>query len=327
MQDKRRGIHIGSMALGLLSALAMAVSAGAQSFPSRPIEVVAHTSAGSGTDLFARTISDIMTKEKIITQPFTISNRVGGAGAIAYNYVKGKRGDPHVLLTIGTGTFLSAVVRPETELNLTHFTPLALFALDPQAVAVRAESKIKTFKDRVETLKREPNSMSAAVTSAVGTGRYALYLIERETNSKFKVVTFKGGADAVLATLGGHVEVTTENLSEMLSLYESKKMRVLALTGEQRFARAPEIPTLKELGYNIIAATGRGFAMPAGVPKESATVMETALKRAHDTPAYKEFSERNIFEDRWMGSAEFTDYLNKRLADQQTFLKSMGALK
>jgi putative tricarboxylic transport membrane protein len=327
MQDYRRRIPVSALIAGALSALTLSGFASAQPFPTRQIEVVAHTSAGSGTDLFARTISDILTKEKIITQPFTISNRVGGAGAIAYNYIKGKRGDPHVLLTIGTGTFLSAMVRPETELNLSHFTPLALFALDPQAVAVRAESKIRTFKDLVDTLKRDPNSMSAAVTSAVGTGRYALYLIERETSSKFKVVTFKGGADAVLATLGGHVEVTTENLSEMLSLYESKKMRVLALTGEQRFAKAPEIPTLKELGYNIIAATGRGFAMPAGVPKEAAAAMETALKRVHDTPAYKEFSERNIFEDRWMGSAEFADYLNKRLADQQSFLKAMGALK
>ena len=67
--------------------------------------------------------------------------------------------------------------------------------------------------------------------------------------------------------------------------------------------------------------------MPAGVPKEAVSAMETALKRAHDTPAYKEFSERNIFEDRWMGSADFADYLNKRLADQQVFLKAMGALK
>lgn len=322
-----QGSRVASLVAGVLGALAFAGPAQAQSFPSRPIEVVAHTSAGSGTDIFARTVSDLMAKEKIFNQPFTISNRTGGAGAIAYNYIKSKRGDPHVLLTIGTGTFLSAVVRPETGLTLADFTPIALFAQDPQAVAVRAESKIKTFKDLVETLKREPNTMSAAVTSAVGTGRYALYLIERETNSKFKVVTFKGGSDAVLATLGGHVEVTTENLSEMLSLYESKKMRVLAVTGERRFARAPEIPTLKELGYNIIAATGRGFAMPAGVPKESAAAMEAALKRTHDTPAYKEFSERNIFEDRWMGSAEFTDYLNKRLADQSAFLKSMGVLK
>ena len=193
MQDRRRGIQIGSLVAGVLSAFAISATVDAQSFPSRPIEVVAHTSAGSGTTSSPHDQRHL-TKEKIFTQPFTISNRTGGAGAIAYNY-QSKRGDPHVLLTIGTGTFLSAVVRPETELNLGHFTPLALFALDPQAVAVRAESKIKTFKDLVETLKREPNSMSAAVTSAVGTGRYALYLIERETNSKFKVVTFKGGAE------------------------------------------------------------------------------------------------------------------------------------
>ena len=111
-----------------------------------------------------------------------------------------------------------------------------------------------------------------------------LYLFERDTGAKFRIVSFKGGGDAVLATLGGHVEMTAENLSEMLPLYETKKMRVLAVTGERRFARAPEVPTLKELGFNIVAATGRGFAMPAGVPKEAAATMEAALKRVHDSP-------------------------------------------
>ena len=166
------------------------------------------------------------------------------------------------------------------------------------------------------------------LTSAVGIGRQVLYLIERERKgATFRIVSFKGGGDAVLATLGGHVEVTAENLSEMLPLYESKKMRVLAVTGERRFARAPEVPTLKELGVNIIAATGRGFAMPAGVPREAAAAMEAALKRVHDSPAYKEYSERNIFEDKYMGSAEFAQYLAVKRLENEEFLKVIGVLK
>jgi len=131
----------------------------------------------------------------------------------------------------------------------------------------------------------------------------------------------------VLATLGGHVELTTENMSEMMSLVEAKKMRVLAVTGKRRFKNAPEIPTLKELGYNVVIATGRGFVMPAGVPKEAAGAMESALKHAHDTPAYKESADRNMFEDKYLGSADFTRYLLKSQDELAEFLKAVGLLK
>ncbi len=299
----------------------------AQTFPARPIEFVAHTSPGSGTDLFGRSISNLLEKEKLLSQPITHSNRTGGLGAVAFNYIKSKRGDPHVVLTVATGSILNAASRPELDLPLSTYTPLAFFAQDPQAIAVRVASASRTIAELIEAAKREPTGLTVGLTSAVGVGRQVLYLIERETSAKFRIVSFKGGGDAVLATLGGHVEVTAENLSEMLPLYETKKMRVLAVTGERRFARAPEVPTLKELGFNIVAATGRGFAMPAGVPKEAAAAMEAALKRVHDSAAYKEYSERNIFEDNYLGSADFGKYLAARRVEVAEFLKTIGVLK
>jgi putative tricarboxylic transport membrane protein len=116
-------------------------------------------------------------------------------------------------------------------------------------------------------------------------------------------------------------------MSEMMPLVESKKMRVLAVTGERRFKQAPDIPTLKELGYNIVVATGRGFAMPPGVPKEAAATMEAVLKRVHDSAAYREYAERNMFEDAYLGSAEFARDLVRQRAEHIEFLKSIGIVK
>jgi putative tricarboxylic transport membrane protein len=299
----------------------------AESFPTRPIEFVAHTSPGGGTDLFARAISDMLAKEKVFSQPFVIGNRTGGSGTIALNYIKGKRGDPHHVLTVATGTFMSATARPSLNLGIEHFTPIALFAQDPQAIAVRAESKFKSFKDIIETAKREPNTITAAIASATGTGRIALYLIERETGAKFKYVSFKSGGDAILSVLGGHVDITPENMSEMLPLVDAKKMRVLAVTGERRFKQAPDVATLKEQGYNIIAATGRGFAMPAGVPKEAAAAMEAGLKRVHDSAAYQAYSDKNMFEDKWLGQEDFRKYLVQGRDEIGAFLKHIGLMK
>jgi putative tricarboxylic transport membrane protein len=315
--------------IGMLCAVTViAGAARAQTYPSRSIEFVAQASPGGGTDLFSRNITDLLTRQKSFSQPLINTNRVGGGGAVAYNYIKSKRGDPHVIQTVATVGVLSAAVRPELELPLDIFTPLAMFATDPQVIAVRVESKLNTLNELVEAAKREAGSISVSLSGAgTGAGRLTFHLIERATGTKFKYVTFKGGGEAVLATLGGHVEITCENMSEMLPLVESKKMRVLAVAGERRFVQAPDIPTAKELGYNIIAASGRGFAMPAAVPKEAAAAMEAALKRVYDSQAYKEYSYRNMFDNNYLDSAGFGKYLAENRVVQEEFLRAIGVVK
>ncbi|MGE5523417.1 MAG: tripartite tricarboxylate transporter substrate binding protein, partial [Rhodospirillaceae bacterium] len=308
-------------------AAAWGVAAYGQSFPTKPLELVVHTSPGGGTDVFARAVADIITKEKLLSQPVTVSNRSGGSGAVAYNYIKSKRGDPHVILTVASGTFLTAAARPEQGYGLEHFTPLAFLAMDAQAVAVQAESKYGTMQDLIEAGKREPNQIAASVASATGTGRLLLYLIERETGAKFKFVPFKSGADAAMSVLGGHVPFTTENLSEMFPQVEAKKMRVLAVTGEKRLPAVPDAPTLKELGYKIVVGTGRGFALPAGVPKEAVTVMENVMQRVHASPMWREFAARMMYEDTYMNSVDFAQYLQVKRNEMVDFLQSVGLMQ
>jgi putative tricarboxylic transport membrane protein len=297
----------------------------AQAYPSKPIEWISHTSAGSGTDLWNRNVSGMLEREKILNVPFIHSNRVGGNGVIAYQYLKSKKGDPYVVMAMAVSVILTQSILPDTGLALDSITPIIRMAQDPQVVAVRTESKFKTYKELI-TAARD-GSVVAGITGPTGSGRIALYYIERDTGAKFKYVTFKGGGDAVLATLGGHVEVTTENMSEMLPLVEAGKMRILAVTGERRFKQAPDVPTLKELGYKTVVATGRGFGMAPGVPKEAAAIMENALKRVYDSQAYKDYADRNMFEDAYLNSADFAKALVVQRADQLEFLKAVGIVK
>ena len=297
----------------------------AQPYPSRPIEFNVHTAPGGGTDLFARTVTDILIKEKAFPQPIIVSNRPGGSGAIAFNHVKSKRGDPHVVLTMATGSFLTATVRKELDLGLEHFTPLASFAIDPQVIAVAADSKFKTVKELLDAGRKEPNAITASITSATGTARLLLYIIERETGAKFKYVSFKSGSEATTAVAGGHTQFTPENLSEMLGLVEGKKLRVLAVTGDKRLPAVPDAPTMKELGYKVVVGTGRGFVMPAGVPKEAHAAMEAALKRVYDSAAWKDFAKRNNFEDNWQGSAEWGKSLVRQQAEMVEFMAHISA--
>lgn len=301
-----------------------AAAASAQGYPTKSIEFVVHTAPGGGTDLFARVVTDILQKEKLLPQPLLVANRTGGGGAVAFNHIKNRRGDPYSVLTVATGSLLTNAARTELGLGLGNYTPLAFFALDPQAVMVVADSKFATFKDLIEAARRQPDTIVCAVTSPGGSGRLALYMIEKATGTKFRFVSFKGGGDAVLAVLGGHVQFTTENVSEAFASIEAKQMRVLGMTTERRLAQMPDIPTLAELGTPVQVGTGRGFAMPAGVPKEAAAVMETALEKAHKSKAWQEFAHKNVFENRWMNSAQFAAYLAQRQQEMQDFLQSIG---
>jgi len=328
MNQTRTGSRVVSSLVGMFCAVSLvATFAQAQTYPSKTIEFNAQSSPGGGTDLFMRNVTELLTKEKLLSQPIITSNRTGGSGVVAYNYIKSKRGDPHVIMTMATGGILNAASRPELDLPLSIFTPLAMFATDPQVVAVRAESKFQTFKELVEAAKREPGTIAVGITGPTGAARLAFHLIEGATGAKFKYVSFKGGGEAVLSTLGGHVETTGENMSEMLPLVESKKMRVLAVAGERRFAQAPDIPTAKELGFNIIAAQGRGFAMPGDVPKEAAATMEGALKKVYDSKAYKEYSYKNMFDNNYLDSTQFAKYLAVHRLVQEEFLKAIGVVK
>ena len=308
----------------LATVMAAGPRASAQSFPSRPLELVVHTAPGGGTDIIARVVAEILTREKLVSQPVNVVNRAGGGGAIAYTYIKSKRGDPHTIMTVASMALLSQTVRPELGLGLDTYTPLAFLAQDPQAVMVSADSPYRTFKDLIDAARREPATLVASITSPGGTGRLLVWLIERETGARFKTVSFKSGADAILQVMGGHTHVSTENVSEGYAAVESKKLRVLAVSSAQRLPIVPDAPTLRELGYNIHVGTGRGFVMPAAVPKEAAAQMEAALERVYKSAAWKEHAERNMYESIWMGSAEYGRHLAERRVVVLDFLQSIG---
>lgn len=300
-------------------------AAHAQSYPTRPIELISPTSAGSGTDIYARALADIVRKEKLLPHGFVVQNRTGGGGVIAYNYFRTKRGDPYSMLA-ATGTIAIMAVRPDVSIGLENYTPLALFAVDPQAIMVGADQPYKTVRDLVEAARKAPDTIVCAITSPLGSGRFVIHMLEKlAPGAKFKFVTFKGGGEAVLSVAGGHTHFTTENLSEGLALIEGKKLRALALTSLKRMPQLPDLPTVTEAGYKIDAGTLRGFVFPAGVPAETVKIMESVLERAHASQAWKDHAARHFYEDRYLRSADYIRLLKQRIEEYRDFFAEIGA--
>lgn len=326
MRSKDFRNAVTAVGLGICAALATTPLL-AQPYPNKPVELIVTTSVGSGGDVVSRVVAEIIRKEKLLPQLITVNNRVGGASIIGYNYFKTRRGDPYSMMST-TGTILLMAYRADVAIGLENYTPLALFAIDPQTIMVRADSPFKTFKDLMEAVRKEPDTLVGATTSSTGTGRQVMHLMEKHVpGSRIKFVTFKGGGEAVISVAGGHTTFTTENLSEGLSFVETGKLRVLGITSDKRLPQAPDVPTLQELGYPIVLGTLRGFSMTAGVPKEAVVTMETALKKAHDSAEWKEVARRNVFQNVFMGSADFTAYLHKRFPEYKEYYDAIGLNK
>ena len=277
----------------VLSALAVLVAAPlhpvfAQSYPSKPIELVVHTAPGGGSDLVARTVAEVVARDKLLPQILIVQNRSGGSGAIAQSYVAGKRGDPYTLLSAAVSVLLSVPIRTGMDVGLDKFHQLGMIGLDLNALTVREDSSYRTVQDLVNAAKTKPKSINVAIGSTGATAHYFVYHIERLTGARFNIVSFKSGPDAAMAVLGGHVHATSENLADVLPQVESKKMLLLGIPAEKRLAGLPNVPTMKEQGLDLHIGAGRGFAAPAGIPRDAAVLLEQIVAKVHKSAGWRE---------------------------------------
>jgi putative tricarboxylic transport membrane protein len=299
----------------------------AQTFPSKPIELVSPTGAGGGSDLVARMVAEIVAKERLLPQPMVVVNKPGGGGAIGISYAAGRRGDPYTIV-LATNQLLTVPVRTGLDVGLDKFQPLGAIGIDLNSIAVREDSPYRTIKDFLAAAKANPKTISVSITSAGGSAHGLVHRLEKLSGAKFNSVSFKSGIDAVTAVLGGHLHATAENLGEVMPHVETKKLRLLGIPATKRLAGLPDVPTLKEQGFDVSAGSLRGFAAPAGIPRDAVKVLEDAFAKVHKSSTWRDYMARNMYEDLYMNAEELRRYLASQQADMTQFLTEMGlALK
>jgi putative tricarboxylic transport membrane protein len=324
---EKKGMNARWLVFLLVLAAAWAHPCAAQPYPSRVIELVSPTGPGGGSDLVARAVAEIVAKDRLLPQAIVIQNRAGGGGAVGQTYVAGKRGDPYTLLLAGT-SLLTVPIRTGLEVGLDKFQPLGMIGVDLNSLAVREDSPYRSARDFLNAARAAPKSINIAITFPGGTAHNLMHQLEKLTGARFNVVSFKSGAEAVTAVLGGHVHATAENLGEIMPHVETKKLRLLGVPAGKRLAGLPDVPTLKEQGYDAQSGAFRGFVAPAGIPRDAVAVLESTLAKVHKHPAWRDYMARNMYEDVYMNADEFGRYLAARQADTNQFLTEIGlALK
>jgi tripartite-type tricarboxylate transporter receptor subunit TctC len=253
-------------------------------YPEKPITCIVNQPAGGTTDIAARAMADLASK--ILGQPMVVINKEGGTGSVGLASLKKEKPDGYTICTVGGGTFISQHQRQLPFDLQKDFTPIMQFAEFPTPVLVGGDAPWKTFKELVEYAKKNPGKIRYGTSGSGSIFHLAMVGFAQKEGIEWTHVPFKGGHNAVLALLGGHIEVavTPTNFNAFVT---TGKLRYLSSFGQSRLPSFPEIPTWKDLGYNIEMIHPGFWVAPKGTPKEAVDKLHAAFKQAIESPEFK----------------------------------------
>ncbi len=293
-------------------------------FPAKSIKAIIGYEAGSSSDIAGRTFLQHVEKE--LGQTIMIINKPGAASALALRELLASKPDGHTLALSCSVN----VLKIQGLLTQTHrdFDMLSVPSLTWSVLAVSAKTPFQTTKDLVDYAKAHPETVTIGGAHMGGAESINTYRLEKAADIKLKYVGFGGGGDALVALLGGHIDMGSGNPGELWELVTAKKVRVLGALTEKRLPFLPDVPTIKEQGIN---ATGlgmnRGVVAPEGIPEEARKVLEEAFLKFSKTEEYKKFHKDNMMSEGYLNGNDFRKYLDGKNEAFSAILKEMGLLK
>src|SRR5713226_7852920 len=298
----------------------------AQGFrPARPVEVVVHTGPGGGSDLLARAVALMVEREKLLPVRMQVVNKTGGGGAVAAAYLAEKRGDQN---TIGffTGVWLtSPLTSREAKISLRDLTPIARLVLEPAVIAVKADAPYRTLADFVAAARQNSAQLKQSGGSITSRDNVVRQLLQKHTGARWAFISFPGGGERIAALLGGHVNIMVIEPEEAGEHIRAGNMRVLAQVSEKRLAKFPNVPTLKQAGFDVpIVPQVRGVVAPPGIPKENVAFWEDFFRRLTRTQSWRKYIEDNQFEDGYQNAAELAKFYDEFTDRMREILKDAG---
>jgi tripartite-type tricarboxylate transporter receptor subunit TctC len=325
-QDKERENRMttkltrrGALALGA-AALAPA-GAQAQAFPARPITLVIPFTPAGGSDLTARALAKAA--EPILGQPITVVNRPAGGGATAMQEVARAAPDGY---TIVNSTAILAAIAPhmrDVPYNpATDFTPLMTYGAFNTFICVRSDSPYRSLRELLDFAKANPRVTTVGVSVIGASSHLGMARLAQESAAQVSFVPFGGGAPAVTALLGRHI--TTAVVSgEVLPFVANGQVRLLATLMGRRVPSLPDVPSIRELGFNWEMNSWLGMAGPRGLPAPIVQRLQDAFLQAMNDPAFKRVMEEVAVAELRNDSAAATRILAEDLRSFEALLREL----
>lgn len=309
----------------------VAGEAAAQWKPDRAIEIVAPSGPGGTTDRTARVVAKILLQYKLVDVPVNVVNKPGGSGTIGLNYLNQHPGDGHYMIVATTGS-ISNNILGLIPYNHTAFTPLSMLFEEYLGVNVRAESTIKTGRELVELLKKNPESVSFGISTSLGGANHTTLITCLRAGGvdirKLKAVVFPGGSAATTALLGGHVDVINTGLGNMVAHLRTGKLRTLAISSPKRmWGDFASIPTWREQGIPADSSSWRGLMGPKGMTPQQIAYWDRVLAAMAATEEWKKELEENFWVNGYVNAQAAKKRLDEEFLEYQTVLTEVGLAK
>jgi len=307
--------------------LAASISlAGAAAHADAPIRLVIGFPPGGALDSLARSLAEDL--RTTLKEPVLVENRPGASTRISIEAVKAARPDGRTILLGSTPPF---VLFPMTYARLNYdvdkdFIPVAHLAIVPSVLSAGAGQPFKTVPEYVAWIKKNPAGASVGLTNLGGGLHFSVLQLSKAIGVPLAPVTYKGGAPLATDIVGGHVPLAADALASQLELHRAGKLRILGVAGTRRLSWLPDVPTIKESGYDAFDRANAAYAafVPAGTPKDVAARLEAALLAAMRNPQVRAQVDRMGLEPTGLPGAEVTRIMNEDRAYWRPIVKASG---
>jgi len=308
-------------------ALAAGSSLSLPSLAAANIKMMIPANPGGGWDTTGRALGKAL-QDSGAASSVAYENKGGAAGIIGLaQYANATKGDGNSLMVMGA-VMLGGIITGKPPVSLDKVTPIARLTSEYNVFVVPANSPLKTMKDVVEQMKKDPGSVKWGGGSRGSTEHIAAAMLAREVGvdaTKINYVPFRGGGEAVAAILGGNVTVGGSGYSEFQQYIETGKMRPIAVTSAKRL-KGIDIPTMIEQGYNIDIGNWRGVYAPAGLTAAQRKALTDMVLKATKSKSWTESLAKNNWTPAWMPNPEFDDFVDREFASLRATMVKAGMI-
>ena len=311
-----------------VSAAALAAGeAAAQDFPARPVTIINAFPPGGFNDLVSRPAASAL--EPVFKQPVVVETKAGAAGGVGAQVAANAKADGYTILSHNNGLSGYAEVdkifgrAPKT--TRADFIPLARLCADPVLVIVNEQQPYKTLAELVEAAKKEPGKIVYSSGGFYGASHLPVALLEKAAGiTGMRHLPTAGGGPAITACLGNNAQLTTQTVQATISHIKAGKLRALASFGAQRSKVLPDVPTMKELGYDTTYYLWAGLFAPKGTPANIVTALSAAIDKAAASPQFTEPLANIGFEPSYQNATEFTKFWDDDVKRTEETIRQIG---
>ncbi len=282
----------------------------------QPITMIVAYAPGGATDIAARLAAVYI--EKYLGQSVAVLNKPGAGGEIGFTQLAEAKPDGYTVGFINTPNVITIPMQRKTRYSLESFIPVAQLMDDPDSFLVRKDSPLNNLKDLVEYAKKNPGKVTYCSTGIGSDDHIAGELFSQAADVRMKHVPFSGAGTARTALLGGHVELGVFNISEAAEYVSTGQIKILGQMSEGPTDLFPDTPTFRDQGFDVIMASTRGIAMPAGTPGDIVAAFAEACEKAIKDPEFQKKCAEASLPLKFLGPK---DYLAGIKQNQASFQK------